>query len=97
VRSTPWRRSRSTYWRTHWATSPTCDTQQISTIWSCTDIICITLQYTPAAEPFPLLADPLGYDPNTLDMHASVACPVNQYAEEKELDYWLAVRPQIMC
>lgn len=48
------------------------------------------LQYTPAAEPFPLLADPLAYEPNTLDLYASVAEPFNQYGDEKELDYWLA-------
>lgn len=37
------------------------------------------LHYTPSCEPFPLLADPEHYDPNTLDMNADVACPLNQY------------------
>ena len=38
------------------------------------------------------MADPLAYEPNTLDLYASVAEPFNQYGDEKELDYWLAVR-----
>jgi len=51
------------------------------------------LQYQPGCEPFPLLADAARYQPNTLDMHASVSndCPVNLYGEEREMDYWLGV------
>lgn len=37
------------------------------------------LQYTPSCEPFPLLADPVHYEPNTLDMNADVAFPFGQY------------------
>ena len=37
------------------------------------------LHYTPSCEPFPLLADPERYEPNTLDMNADVAFPLNQY------------------
>ncbi len=37
------------------------------------------LHYTPSCEPFPLLADPEHYEPNTLDMGADNAFPVDQY------------------
>jgi hypothetical protein len=57
--------------------------------------LCPIVQYTPAAEPFPLLADPLAYEPNTLDLYASVAEPFNQYGDEKELDYWLAASSSV--
>ena len=37
------------------------------------------LHYTPSCEPFPLLADPVHYEPNTLDMGVDNAFPVDQY------------------
>ena len=37
------------------------------------------LHYTPSCEPFPLLADPVTYEPNTLDMQADIAFPFDQY------------------
>ena len=37
------------------------------------------LHYTPSCEPFPLLADPEHYEPNTLDMGVDNAFPVDQY------------------
>ena len=40
------------------------------------------LHYTPSCEPFPLLADPVHYEPNTLDMGADNAFPVDQYRHD---------------
>lgn len=39
------------------------------------------LHYNPTTEPFPLLADPVKYEPNTLDIAADPA----------EMEYWLGV------
>ena len=39
------------------------------------------LHYDPSFEPFPLLADPLSYEPNTVDISG----------ERDMLDYWLTV------
>ena len=43
------------------------------------------LHYTPSCEPFPLLADPEHYEPNTLDMGADNAFPVDQYRRASQV------------
>ncbi len=42
------------------------------------------LHYLPSSEPFPLLADPNGYEPNTLDI----------VHDQAEMEYWLGVLEQ---
>ena len=42
------------------------------------------LHYLPSSEPFPLLVDPNGYEPNTLDI----------VHDQGEMQYWLEVLEQ---
>ncbi len=50
------------------------------------------LHYTPSCEPFPLLADPEHYEPNTLDMGADNAFPVDQYRRAPRYEPVVALR-----
>ena len=53
------------------------------------------LHYTPSCEPFPLLADPEHYEPNTLDMGADNAFPVDQYRCAPKMSYDLATEGSV--